>query len=113
MLLVLQHLLSSITVVICTKLQMSLLISTLFKYILDFCVFKVKHFIKFSVFQVCQEEEFLQLSSCQLVALIRRDHLNVREERDVYNAVLKVKMSRDFIFNSPFDDAVYIPVGSK
>jgi hypothetical protein len=31
------------------------------------------------------------LSSCQLVALIRRDHLNVREERDVYNAVLKVK----------------------
>nr|CAH0100223.1 unnamed protein product [Daphnia galeata] len=43
-----------------------------------------QHFI-----QVCQEEEFLQLSSCQLVALIRRDHLNVREERDVYNAVLK------------------------
>lgn len=44
----------------------------------------------FETFQVCQEEEFLQLSSCQLVALIRRDHLNVREERDVYNAVLKV-----------------------
>ncbi|XP_057375527.1 kelch-like ECH-associated protein 1 [Daphnia carinata] len=43
-----------------------------------------QHFI-----QVCQVEEFLQLSSCQLVALIRRDHLNVREERDVYNAVLK------------------------
>jgi len=39
---------------------------------------------------VSQEEEFLQLSSCQLVALIRRDQLNVREERDVYNAVLRV-----------------------
>ncbi|XP_036340483.1 kelch-like ECH-associated protein 1 isoform X2 [Rhagoletis pomonella] len=38
---------------------------------------------------VCQEEEFLQLTAYQLIALIRRDELNVQEEREVYNAVLK------------------------
>lgn len=35
------------------------------------------------------EEEFLQLSSCQLLNLIQRDELNVPDEKDVYNAVLK------------------------
>lgn len=35
------------------------------------------------------EEEFLQLSSYQLVNLIQRDELNVPDEKDVYNAVLK------------------------
>lgn len=35
------------------------------------------------------EDEFLQLSSCQLVNLIQRDELNVPDEKDVYNAVLK------------------------
>jgi len=49
----------------------------------------VNKFIDQHFIQVCQEEEFLQLNSCQLVALIRRDELNVREEREVYNAVLK------------------------
>lgn len=43
-----------------------------------------RHFI-----QICQEEEFLQLSGVQLVNLIRKDELNVQEEQDVYNAVLK------------------------
>lgn len=40
-------------------------------------------------FQVSLEEEFLQLSSCQLLNLIQRDELNVPDEKDVYNAVLK------------------------
>lgn len=40
------------------------------------------------IFQVCQEEEFLQLTLQELIALIRKDELNVREEREVYNAVL-------------------------
>lgn len=39
-------------------------------------------------FQVCQEEEFLQLTPQELICLIRKDELNVREEREVYNAVL-------------------------
>ncbi|XP_073977102.1 kelch like ECH associated protein 1 [Rhodnius prolixus] len=39
--------------------------------------------------QVCQEEEFLQLSPKQLIELIRRDELNVKEETEVYNAVLR------------------------
>jgi hypothetical protein len=95
----LQHSLNSTIVVIYTKLQMNSLINILFRY-----EFKQQQKMLWSTnqqgllkmkkscqFQVCQEEEFLQLSSCQLVALIRRDHLNVREERDVYNAVLKVK----------------------
>lgn len=46
--------------------------------------------------QICQEEEFLQLSAMQLVSLIRKDELNVQEEREVYNAVLKwVKYDED------------------
>jgi hypothetical protein len=39
--------------------------------------------------QVCQEEEFLQLAPMQLVSLIKRDGLNVQEESQVYQAVLK------------------------
>nr|CAD7427934.1 unnamed protein product [Timema monikensis] len=46
--------------------------------------FIVQHFT-----QICQEEEFLQLSAIQLVALIKKDELNVQDERQVYNAVLK------------------------
>ena len=46
-------------------------------------------FIERNFIQVCKEEEFLQLSPCQLVELCRCDELNVSEERDVYNAVLK------------------------
>jgi len=38
---------------------------------------------------VCQEEEFLQLSPSQLVNLIKRDGLNVEEESQVYQAVIK------------------------
>jgi hypothetical protein len=50
-------------------------------------------------------EEFLQLSSCQLVALIRRDHLNVREERDVYSAILKVGCVLQNILTMIIDDS--------
>nr|XP_036220899.1 kelch-like ECH-associated protein 1B isoform X4 [Bactrocera oleae]XP_036220900.1 kelch-like ECH-associated protein 1B isoform X4 [Bactrocera oleae]XP_036220901.1 kelch-like ECH-associated protein 1B isoform X4 [Bactrocera oleae] len=50
---------------------------------------KANYFIERHFTQVCQEEEFLQLSAYQLIALIRRDELNVQEEREVYNAVLK------------------------
>lgn len=39
--------------------------------------------------QICQEEEFLQLTPIQLIELIRKDELNVQEEREVYNAVIK------------------------
>jgi kelch-like protein 19 len=47
-------------------------------------------------FQICQEEEFLQLSAFQLINLIRKDELNVQEEREVYNSVLKwVKYDED------------------
>ncbi|XP_067616323.1 kelch-like ECH-associated protein 1 isoform X3 [Eurosta solidaginis] len=57
---------------------------------------KANHFIERHFTQVCQEEEFLQLSAYQLIALIRRDELNVQEEREVYNAVLKwVKYDED------------------
>ncbi|XP_013773777.1 kelch-like ECH-associated protein 1 isoform X2 [Limulus polyphemus] len=39
--------------------------------------------------QVSQGEEFLALSACQLVQLIKRDDLNVRCESEVFNAVLR------------------------
>lgn len=46
--------------------------------------------------QICQEEEFLQLSAIQLIGLIRKDELNVQGEREVYNAVLNwVKYDED------------------
>lgn len=57
---------------------------------------KANQFIERHFTQICQEEEFLQLSAIQLVNLIRKDELNVQEEREVYNAVLKwVKYDED------------------
>ncbi|KAH0947478.1 hypothetical protein HN011_012205 [Eciton burchellii] len=50
---------------------------------------KANQFIVQHFNQICQEEEFLQLSAIQLVTLVRKDELNVQEEREVYNAVLK------------------------
>ncbi|XP_014481560.1 PREDICTED: kelch-like ECH-associated protein 1 isoform X1 [Dinoponera quadriceps] len=50
---------------------------------------KANQFIVQHFNQICQEEEFLQLSAIQLVSLVRKDELNVQEEREVYNAVLK------------------------
>ncbi|XP_077285162.1 kelch-like ECH-associated protein 1B [Arctopsyche grandis] len=49
---------------------------------------KASQFIERHFTQVCQEEEFLQLSTIQLISLIRKDELNVQEETEVYNAVL-------------------------
>ncbi|XP_038210647.1 kelch-like ECH-associated protein 1B isoform X2 [Zerene cesonia] len=49
---------------------------------------KANQFIERNFIQVCQEEEFLQLTAPELICLIRKDELNVREEREVYNAVL-------------------------
>lgn len=39
--------------------------------------------------QICQEEEFLQLNTCQLISLLKKDELYVQDEKEVYNAVLK------------------------
>ncbi|XP_026472382.1 kelch-like ECH-associated protein 1 isoform X2 [Ctenocephalides felis] len=61
----------------------------------DLC-HKANQYIEQHFTQICQEEEFLKLSAMQLIALIRKDELNVQEEREVYNAVLKwVKYSED------------------
>jgi len=57
---------------------------------------KANQFIERQFTQICQEEEFLQLSAMQLINLIKKDELNVQEEREVYNAVLKwVKYDED------------------
>lgn len=57
---------------------------------------RATQFIERHFTQICHEEEFLQLSAIQLVQLIIRDELNVQEERDVYNAVIKwVKYDED------------------
>ncbi|KAG7171934.1 Kelch-like protein 17-like 1, partial [Homarus americanus] len=50
---------------------------------------KANTFIEQHFSEVSLEEEFLKLSSYQLVNLIQRDELNVPDEKDVYNAVLK------------------------
>ncbi|XP_018576262.1 kelch-like ECH-associated protein 1 isoform X2 [Anoplophora glabripennis] len=50
---------------------------------------KANQYIERNFCQICQEEEFLQLSSMQLVNLIKKDELNVQDEKQVYNAVLK------------------------
>lgn len=48
---------------------------------------------------MCQEEEFLQLTAQELICLIRKDELNVREEREVYNAVLSwVSLSLHIVY---------------
>ncbi|KAI8428656.1 hypothetical protein MSG28_007386 [Choristoneura fumiferana] len=49
---------------------------------------KANQFIERHFTEVCQEEEFLQLTPSELISLIRKDELNVREECEVYNAVL-------------------------
>ncbi|XP_047986371.1 kelch-like ECH-associated protein 1B [Leguminivora glycinivorella] len=49
---------------------------------------KANQFIERRFTEVCQEEEFLQLTPSELIALVRKDELNVREECEVYNAVL-------------------------
>lgn len=47
-------------------------------------------------FKICQEEEFFQLSGLQVITLIKKDELNVQDEKEVYNAVLKwVKYDED------------------
>ncbi|XP_059048391.1 kelch-like ECH-associated protein 1B isoform X2 [Achroia grisella] len=57
---------------------------------------KANTFIERHFTQVCQEEEFLQLTAPELISLIRKDELNVGEEREVYNAVLSwVKYDED------------------
>lgn len=57
---------------------------------------KANQFIERHFTQVCQEEEFLQLTPQELICLIRKDELNVREEREVYQAVLSwVKYDED------------------
>ncbi|XP_044578610.1 kelch-like ECH-associated protein 1B [Cotesia glomerata] len=50
---------------------------------------KANQFIVQHFSQICHEEEFLQLSAIQLISLVRKDELNVQEESQVYNAVLK------------------------
>ncbi|XP_023017795.1 kelch like ECH associated protein 1 isoform X1 [Leptinotarsa decemlineata] len=55
---------------------------------IDLCK-KANQYIERYFSQICQEEEFLQLNSYQLVSLIMKDELNVQDEKEVYNAVLK------------------------
>uniref|UniRef100_T1J1M7 Kelch-like protein diablo n=1 Tax=Strigamia maritima TaxID=126957 RepID=T1J1M7_STRMM len=50
---------------------------------------KANEFIDQHFSQVSRQEEFLQLSGCQLVMLIKRDALNVRSEQEVYDAVVR------------------------
>ncbi|XP_034241117.1 kelch-like ECH-associated protein 1B isoform X5 [Thrips palmi] len=50
---------------------------------------KANQFIEQHFSQICQEEEFFQLSAMQLVALVKKDALNVQDEQEVYNAVLQ------------------------
>lgn len=49
---------------------------------------KANQFIERHFTQVCREEEFIQLTLTELISLIKKDELNVREETEVYNAVL-------------------------
>lgn len=50
---------------------------------------KVNEFIDQNFAAVSEGEEFLGLTASQLVALVRRDELNVRCESEVFNAVLR------------------------
>ncbi|XP_019873564.1 kelch-like ECH-associated protein 1B isoform X1 [Aethina tumida] len=57
---------------------------------------KANQYIERHFSQICHEEEFLQLSAQQLISLIKKDELNVQDEKEVYNAVLKwVKYDED------------------
>lgn len=51
--------------------------------------FQVPHQNPALVPQVSEGEEFLSLTAGQLVALVKRDELNVRCESEVFNAVLR------------------------
>ncbi|CAG9861985.1 unnamed protein product [Phyllotreta striolata] len=50
---------------------------------------KANQYIEKHFSQICREEEFLQLSTLQVINLIKKDELNVQDEKEVYNAVLK------------------------
>lgn len=50
---------------------------------------KANQYIESHFSQICQEEEFLQLNVHQLITLIKKDELNVQDEKEVYNAVIK------------------------
>ncbi|XP_044270524.1 kelch-like ECH-associated protein 1B isoform X2 [Tribolium madens] len=50
---------------------------------------KANQYIERHFCQISQEEEFLQLNALQLITLIKKDELNVQDEKEVYNAVLK------------------------
>lgn len=57
---------------------------------------KANQYIERHFSQICQEEEFFQLNGFQLITLIKKDELNVQDEKEVYNAVLKwVKYDED------------------
>ncbi|MCL4133496.1 UNVERIFIED_CONTAM: hypothetical protein GTU68_063714 [Idotea baltica] len=56
---------------------------------------KSNAFIEQHFSEVSLQEEFLQLSECQLIDLIKRDGLNVPDEKDVYCAVLKWVMHEE------------------
>ncbi|XP_017785820.1 PREDICTED: kelch-like ECH-associated protein 1 isoform X2 [Nicrophorus vespilloides] len=61
----------------------------------DMCK-KANQYIERHFSQISQEEEFLQLSPMQLINLIKKDELNVQDEEEVYDAVLKwVKYDED------------------
>ncbi|KAJ8983805.1 hypothetical protein NQ317_008931 [Molorchus minor] len=50
---------------------------------------KANQYIERHFTQICLEEEFLQLNGLQLINLIKKDELNVPNEKEVYNAVLE------------------------
>ncbi|CAG9830013.1 unnamed protein product [Diabrotica balteata] len=55
---------------------------------IDLCK-KANQYIEQHFCQISQEEEFLQLTAMQIITLIKKDELNVQDEKEVYNAVLK------------------------
>ncbi|CAH1243981.1 kelch-like ECH-associated protein 1 [Branchiostoma lanceolatum] len=50
---------------------------------------KAREFIYTNFCEVCESEEFMMLSACQLLNLINRDELNVRCESEVYMAAMR------------------------
>ncbi|KAI8509832.1 Kelch-like H-associated protein 1 [Branchiostoma belcheri] len=50
---------------------------------------KAREFIYTNFCEVCESEEFMMLSACQLLNLINRDELNVRCESEVYKAAMR------------------------
>ena len=47
---------------------------------------KLYHFLRL---QVTKEDEFVELTNGQLISLVKKDELNVPDEEDVFNAVLR------------------------